>query len=33
MTPETWRQMEDLYNGAHALPACERDVLLESADP
>ena len=33
MTPETWRQMEDLYNAARDLPAGERGVLLESVDP
>ena len=33
MTPETWRQMEDLYNAARVLPAGERNLLLESADP
>jgi serine/threonine protein kinase len=33
MTPERWRQIEDLYSSIRSLPARERTPLLERADP
>jgi eukaryotic-like serine/threonine-protein kinase len=33
MTPERWRQIEDLYNQAQALSGNERAALLEGTDP
>ena len=33
MTPEHWRQIEDLYHAARARNSAERSVLLECTDP
>lgn len=33
MTPERWRQIEDLYHAARDCRPAERAVLLESTDP
>ena len=33
MTPESWRQIEELYQAALDLPSAERRVLLEKAEP
>src|SRR5271156_5925076 len=33
MTPELWRQIEELYEAALGLPMAERNALLQTADP
>ena len=33
MTPERWRQVEELYWAVRALPPSERTALLQRADP
>jgi len=33
MTPERWRQLEELYDAMRDLPAAERNAMLEQADP
>src|SRR5262249_4228336 len=33
MTPEGWRQLEELYHAARALPPTQRTALLDRADP
>ncbi len=33
MTPEVWRQLEELYHAARALPPSQRIALLDRADP
>jgi serine/threonine protein kinase len=33
VTPERWRELEELYHAAQGLPPAERDRLLEHADP
>jgi serine/threonine protein kinase len=33
MTPDRWRQIQDLYRSAQNCPALERAGLLEDADP
>src|SRR3954467_10074658 len=33
MTPERWRQVEELYRAARAVPAADRNRVLREADP